>query len=160
MTDEELTRLCERDPESLGPYGRFDAVVAFRRELPRLLAEKAALRKERDRLHNLALNYGNKLDEWREMTGCSCPSAAAGEIASLKADTVRTCPEHGCPLVRIRHAKAHACPECLCRERDQEILANETLTAEVVRLQAIVNGLADRVAAQSELLSRKAEAGQ
>jgi hypothetical protein len=161
-----------------------DFIAAARDAVPRLLAEKVALRKQLGDAAQLlyCCDVG-------EDAGCGCRSATLPELVSrmleekkehrvqllaekaeLRAENERlrespqriadagpTCPEHGCPLVRIRYANAHSCPECLCRERDQEILENEEVRAEVARLQALVNPLADRVAAQSDLLSRKAE---
>jgi hypothetical protein len=57
-----------------------------------------------------------------------------------------------------RHGAArHDCPSCLRQERDflQDRLKKQQ--AEIDRLSRLVNTLADRVTAQSELLSKLAE---
>lgn len=83
-------------------------------------------------------------DLWRAM--------AAKCVAQLDAERIR--------LDRIHDALC-CCPVggddgCGCRCKDPEELAR-SWRAEVRRLQGIIEGLAERVYKQSELLSRKAE---
>lgn len=63
------------------------------------------------------------------------------------------CEKHKCSFVYLHRARAWHCSECLCEERDEAI-------AEVESLQSQNLALAERVAAQFELLSRAAEKEQ
>ncbi len=44
---------------------------------------------EANRNFNMIQDYHNKLGEWQELIGCSCPSVAAEKIADLKRDAER-----------------------------------------------------------------------
>ena len=76
-------------------------------------------------------------------------------LARLK-PTGRDCPECSRPLVRIEYALDSHCPECLGKECDEEQAKAERLESRVKELQERLAGAYDRVAAQSELLSRRA----
>jgi hypothetical protein len=42
------------------------------------------LQAELDRVNLVAQKYSDKLHEWQELTGCSCPSVCANELAILR----------------------------------------------------------------------------
>lgn len=49
------------------------------------IAERSDLERRNNALSNMVTDYGNKLKEWQDATGCSHPEAARQKIGMLKA---------------------------------------------------------------------------